>query len=141
MFFDLENTYITDRSVAEKQEIPREYAYDFTKQEIIMENGSPKIVEGVHAIKIWIYKCLKVQRGRFPAYSFNYGQDYEDIIGETMTYEVAKAESKRMTEEALKPNKNILSLSNFEYQRVNDTFVLSFIANTLYGTLEMEVNV
>ena len=125
----------------EVKEIPREYKYDFNKREIILQHGSPRLVEGVEAIKIWIYKTLLTQRGYYMAYSFNYGQDYEDLIGSGLSIEALKSEAKRMTEEALFDNENILKIEDFDASISGDKIEISFTAITKYGNIGMEVQI
>ena len=125
----------------EVKEIPREYKYDFKKKEIILEHGSPTWVEGVEAIKIWIYKTLLTQRGYYMAYSFEYGQDYEDLIGSGLSVAALKSEVKRMTEEALFDNENILKIEDFDATIKADRIEISFVAITTYGNIGMEVTI
>lgn len=127
--------------IEEVKEIPREYKYDFKRKEIVMVNGSPRLVEGVEAIKIWIYKTLLTQRGYYMAYSFDYGQDYEDLIGSGLSIEALKSEAKRMTEEALFDNENILKIEDFDASISGDKIEISFTAITKYGNIGMEVQI
>lgn len=135
--FDL---YKEDTQSSEEA-IPREYKYDFTERKFALSNGSPQWVEGLEAIKIWIYKTLLTQRGYFMAYSFEYGQDYEDLIGSELSIAALKSEAKRITEEALFDNKNILKLEEFDAKISGDKIEISFIAITKYGNINMEVNI
>lgn len=121
--------------------VPREFKYDFKTHEIILVNGSAQWVEGLEAIKIWIFKTLLVQRGKYMAYSFNYGQDYEDLIGSGLSAAALTSEAKRMTEEALFDNENIIKIEEFEANIGKDKVELSFIAVTQYGNATMEVNI
>ena len=121
--------------------IPREYKYDFNERKIALVNGSPQWVEGLEAIKVWMYKTLLTQRGYFMAYSFNYGQDYEDLIGSGLSIAALKSEAKRMTEEALFDNENILKIEEFDANIKKDKIEISFVAITKYGNINMEVNV
>lgn len=75
------------------------------------------------------------------AYTFNYGQDYEDLIGSGLSVAALKSEVKRMTEEALLDNECILKLENFDAVISKDKIQISFIAVTTYGNVTMEVNV
>lgn len=122
-----------------KEAVQREYKYDFTESKIALCNGSPEYVEGLEAIKIWIYKTLLTQRGYYMAYSFEYGQDYEDLIGSDFSQEALQSEAKRMTEEALFINKNILKIEEFDSKIDGDKFEIRFIVITTYGKLNMEV--
>lgn len=128
-------------NISTKEEIPREYKYDFNQRKISLVNSSPQWVEGIEAIKIWIYKTLLTQRGYYMAYSFEYGQDYEDLIGSGLSIAALKSEAKRMTEEALFDNKNIIKLQDFNANISGDKIEISFIAVTRYGSINMEVTV
>lgn len=128
-----------EESTATSKSIPREYKYDFKERKIALVNGSPQWVEGLEAIKIWIYKTLLTQRGYFMAYSFNYGQDYEDLIGSDLSMEALKSEAKRMTEEALFDNENILKIEDFNAILSSSKIEISFVAITTYGNITMEV--
>lgn len=130
-----------EESEATSKSIPREYKYNFDERKITLVNGSPVWVEGLEAIKIWIYKTLLTQRGYFMAYSFNYGQDYEDLIGSGLSIAALKSEAKRMTEEALFDNDNILKLEEFDATINLDKIEISFVAITKYGNINMEVTV
>ena len=130
-----------EESTTTSKSIPREYKYDFVERKIALVNGSPQWVEGLEAIKIWIYKPLRTQRGYYMAYTFNYGQDYEDLIGSGLSVAALKSEVKRMTEEALLDNECILKLENFDAVISKDKIQISFIAVTTYGNVTMEVNV
>ena len=134
--FDLYNEY-----QQEKEYIPREFKYDFERKEIVIKNGSPLYVEGLDAIKIWIYKTLLVQRGFYIAYSFNYGQDYEELIGNPLSYEAIKAEAKKMTEEALFRHKSITKITNFDFKINESKFDITFAVSTTYGEINMEVTI
>ena len=139
--FDLKtNTTGTSPTSSTTSTIPREFDYDFTTGQIILENGSPRIVEGVYAVKIWIYKALSVQRGKYEAYSFNYGQDYEDLIGSGLTLDALKSEARKTTENALYQNPDILKLYNFNFSIESDKIIVSLTAETKYGNITMEVN-
>ena len=128
-----------EESITISKSIPREYKYDFVERKIALVNGSPQWVEGLEAIKIWIYKTLLTQRGYFMAYSFNYGQDYEDLIGSDLSMEALKSEAKRMTEEALFDNENILKIEDFNAILNSSKIEISFVAITTYGNITMEV--
>lgn len=135
--FDLYKEESTDTT----ESIPREYKYDFAERKIALVNGSPQWVEGLEAIKIWIFKTLLVQRGKYMAYSFNYGQYYEDLIGSGFSAAALTSEAKRMTEEALFDNENIIKIEEFEANIGKDKVELSFVAVTKYGNTTMEVNI
>ena len=121
----------------EIEEPPREYAWDIETEQFIIEDGCIPIVEGVEAIKIWIYKCLKTIRGKYDAYDWSFGHDITFLIEQNFTRDFVISEAKRMTEEALLRNKYIKSLQNIEVSIIDKTLQISFIAITNYGNLDI----
>ena len=98
-----------------------------------MRDGKLVECDGIAAIKIWIEKILRTEKGRYPIYNdTEYGCHLEDlIIGNSYTAEFIEAELKREIEDALKQNLQITSVTNFEITR--DT-------NAITVTLEVVLN-
>ena len=42
-----------------------------------------QVVEGVSALKGWIYFALRIARYRYPIYSWKYGSELETLIGKS----------------------------------------------------------
>lgn len=123
-------------------EIPREYAWDFSTNNFRLVNGKVQIVEGVEAIKIKVYKALMTQRYRYPIYSWDYGHELEDLIGQGYSKELTEAEAKRLVEEALKEYFDkgwITEIKDFETSFLGDELSISFTIVTPYG--EEQINV
>lgn len=129
--FDVEDLEI---ETEEEEETPREYEIDFSTGEL-----TGRIVEGLDAIKVWIYLALRVPRYRHVIYSWDYGNELETLVGQGYTQDHLELEVNRMLEEALLINENILSIDNLEVTQESDKISVSFTANTLYG--EVDVNV
>lgn len=129
--FDVEDLEI---ETEEEEETPREYEIDFSTGEL-----TGRIVEGLDAIKVWIYLALRVPRYRHVIYSWDYGNELETLVGQGYTKDHLELEVNRMLEEALLINENILSIDNLEVTQESDKISVSFTANTLYG--EVDVNV
>lgn len=131
-------TYIEEdqelESYVEETKTLREYGIDFDTGKL-----TGKIVEGLEAIKVWIWLAMKIVRYRYVIYSWDYGNENEELIGKGYTDEHIKSEVERMTEDALLINPNITSITDIEVLRSNDKLSASFIANTLYG--EVKINV
>jgi hypothetical protein len=126
----------TDETVAveETVTVPREYGIDFDTGQL-----TGKMVEGAEAIKAWIYNVLRTQRYRFNIFSWDYGNELEDLIGQSYTQEYLNVEAKRMVEDCLSVNEYITSIDNFSVDLIDDKLSISFTANTLFG--EVKVNV
>lgn len=106
------------------------YLFDFDKGDFVIRDGKLIECDGVEAIKVWIEKILRTEKGRFKIYdNTEYGCHLEDlIIGNSYTMEFIEAELKREIEEALLQHPKIQSINSF---------VLSRNSNSI--TVEMEV--
>ena len=113
--------------------IPKEYGIDFKTGQLTGE-----IVEGLEAVKVWIWLVLQTPRYRYYIYTWDYGNEFEDLIGKGYTEEYIEAEAQRMTEDCLLVNENIQSITEFSVNMAGDTLTVSFTANTIYGEIEFK---
>lgn len=113
--------------------IPKEYEIDFKTGQL-----TGRIVEGLEAIKIWIWLALQTPRYRYYIYTWDYGSEFEDLIGQGYTKEYIEAEAQRMTEDCLLINENIQSISDFSVSIENEKVTISFTANTIYGAIRFD---
>ncbi len=114
----------------EETKPPKEYEIDFVTGQL-----TGKIVEGLAAIKIWIWLALQIPRYRYYIYSWDYGNEYEDLIGQGYTEEYIETEALRITEDCLLINEHIQSITDFTTTVVNEKLTISFTANTIYGEI------
>lgn len=97
--------------------------------------------DGLEAIEQAIYKILNTERYEHLIYSFNYGVEIEDLIGQDITY--IKADLKRRVEEALTQDDRIERIENFSITlgEEKDQLIISFDAITVSGVLNIESGV
>lgn len=119
--------------------IPREYTWDFEKNDFQLKDGKFQVVEGIEALKIWIWKAIKTSRYTYPIYSDNYGQELDKLIGEGLSKSLAESEAKRLTLECLKDNEHILSIRSFSVDKSNDVLSITFTAITDCGEVTIDV--
>ena len=92
--------------------VAKEIAIDFNTGEPIIKNGDFVVVEKNEAIKVWCYYALKIPKGRFLAFTNNYGSELEEkIIGKQYNSDTQK-QVKRIVEDCLLVNKYIKSIDN-----------------------------
>ena len=118
---------------------PKEYAWDFEKNDFKLKDGKFQIVEGIEALKIWIWKALKTSKFTYPIYSDAYGQELEKMVGKGLSKSLAESEAKRLTLECLKENEHILSIKNFKINKVKDILNITFTAITDCGEVIIDV--
>lgn len=114
----------------QKCRVPKEYGINFHTGQLTGE-----IVEGAEAIKVWIWLALQTPRYRYYAYSWDYGSEFENLIGQGYSEEYIETEMRRMTEDCLLINENIQSISNFSVSIKDSALCVSLTANTLYGDI------
>lgn len=129
--------YIEDEAIltGPEEEIkpPREYGVDFSTGQL-----TGGIVEGKEAIKVWIWLALQTPRYRHYIYTWDYGNEFEELIGRGYTEEYTEAEAQRMTEDCLLVNGDIQGITGFGVSMENDGLTISFMANTIYGGIEFK---
>ena len=119
--------------------IYREIAWDFEKNEPIIENGEFKIVEENEAIKVWVYLALLTNNKQYPIYSWDYGSEVKELIGKDYTKALVEAEAKRLIEECLLINPYILEVEVVNTSFIDTTLTCDIKITTIYG--DMEVNI
>ena len=139
MAFSFIDGITSDQIVAAWQPF-REYEWSLDTNEFVITNGQVSILEGAPALKIWIYKTLLTQRGRYRAYTWDYGNDLDSLIlaGGTVR-DVLVSEARRITEEALLMNEHIRSLKNFTAWLDDSVLHIEFTAVTDSGEIEVGI--
>ncbi len=127
---------ISNGAVSVSRKTPKEYGIDFETGQL-----TGKIVEGLEAIKVWIWCCLKTERYRFPIYSWQYGSEFEQYIGEAVSDDFLQGDCKTETEEALKTNPWILGITDFAAGMEGSHLRLSFTVETRLGEVKMDTYV
>ena len=98
-----------------------------------------RIVEGLEAVKAWIYLALSTDRYHFQQYSWDYGNELSTLIGTTTDQEYISMEAKRLVEECLYQNSHITEINDFVATIENDKLSMSFTVETDYGEVEISV--
>ncbi|WP_394869652.1 DUF2634 domain-containing protein [Clostridioides difficile] len=117
----------------------REVAWNFEKDEPIIENGDFKVVEGNEAIKVWVYKCIKTNRYEHEIHSWDYGTELSELIGQKYSKGLTESEASRYIKEALLVNPYILDVNISNTRFTDDLLSVDIQISTIYG--EVEVNV
>ena len=117
----------------------REGAWDFKTDQAIFEDGSPKIVTGNEAIKVWVYKAIKTTRYHYEIYTWNYGCEIESLLGKGFQFGFIESETKRFVREALSVNPYITYIAKIDVTFEKDTLRVYVELETIYGSLNIYV--
>ncbi|MBQ0079699.1 MAG: DUF2634 domain-containing protein [Eubacterium sp.] len=118
------------------QKIPKEYDIDFSTGQLTGET-----VEGLGALKVWIWHCVHSERFRYAIYSWQFGTEFEQYIGTTVSDEYLQSDCQAEIEEALMVNDYIIGIDDFEANLTNDTLHIKFTVETTLGEIEVDEDV
>lgn len=115
-------------------EIPsKDFALDISNEKI---NG---VVEQLEQVKQSIYFILNTERYEHLIYSWDYGVEFADLIGQPHSYVIPEVE--RRVTEALTQDDRISAVSEFVFEKNKDKLHVTFVVSTIFGDVESEVNV
>lgn len=97
----------------------KSFLFDFDTGDFVVRDGKLIECDGIEAVKVWIEKILRTEKGRFKIYdNTEYGAKLEDlIIGNSYSVAFIESELKREIEDALLQNPQIRSVSNIQITR------------------------
>lgn len=102
-----------------------------------------EIIEGtcdeIEAIKQAIYCILNTERFEHLIYSWNYGVEIKNLIGEKSTYVIPELE--RVIKEALIQDDRIEDVTDFEFTQNKNIFNAKFKVITKFNDIEVEKEV
>ena len=111
--------------------VAKEIAIDFSTGNPIIKNNDYVIVEKNEAIKVYCYYALKIAKGRFLAFTNNYGSELEEkIIGKQYNSDT-HSKVKRIVEDCLLVNPYIKSIDNVQVE-FNDKLTIEIELTTVY---------
>ena len=116
-----------------EEELPQfvDYAYINGKFTRLVEN---------EAIKAWAKRALLTRRYAFDAYSWDYGSELEDLIGDsTNTQQFAESQVVTYIEECLLVNPYIEAIVDMNVEIDGSKLTVDFILETVYG--EVGINI
>ncbi|UEL47360.1 DUF2634 domain-containing protein [Terrisporobacter hibernicus] len=128
-------------TIEEALPLLKEVAWNFEQDKpIINSNGTVEFVEGIEALKIWIYKAIKINRYEHEIYSWDYGCEINELIGESIySRDHIELESQRYIEECLLINPYINSISFDEIRYENGIVKATFQVDSYYGEVDISV--
>ena len=110
------------------------YKINFEEKRIIGE------IDDLEAVKQAVYKILHTERFNSLLYSWDYGVEFENLIGKD--YDFILGDLQRRIEEALLQDDRIERIENVKVnKKQNDSIDVSFIVVSKYGNVTMGVNI
>lgn len=135
--------YIENINISTNTDLPmfKEYAWDFDNDGFIIQDGELVVLQGNEALRVWIYKTLKTQKYRYLAYSFYYGNEFEQLINKGYDKELVSIELKKFVEKCLLVNEYITSIDSVDLELEDEKLIGTINLTTVYSSMETEVDV
>lgn len=125
-----------------KEDLTIEEKFNNTYKLDIEKNTIEGNCDGIEAMKQTIYCILNTERFKYLMYSWDYGIEIENLIGEQSTYVIPELE--RVIKEALMQDDRIEDIVEFTFSQTSkNVIVVTFKVITILGNVmvEKEVNV
>lgn len=106
------------------------YKVDFEKCTIV------GFCDEIQALKQAIYLILNTERYEYLIYSWNYGVEFESVIGKNK--EIEESEYRRVIKEALLQDDRVLDVDNFIFNYEKDGVTIGFTVFSIYGEINLE---
>ncbi|MER0321523.1 DUF2634 domain-containing protein [Clostridioides difficile] len=126
--YDIEDVSIINFNV--RQEPSKTFKLNIEKSKI---DG---ICDDVEALKQTIFLILNTERYQHLIYSWNYGVELNDLIGEPISFVIPELE--RRIKEALIQDDRVENVDNFEFQNVKCKVHCKFTVYSKYGNIKAE---
>ena len=81
-----------------------------------------------------VYLILSIERYQYPIYSYNYGVELADLIGQPQDF--VMSEVKRRITEALTQDDRIESVDEWAFETTQKAVIVTFTVHTIFGDIE-----
>jgi len=96
-------------------------------------------IDRLEALRQAVYLILSTERYDRLIYSWNYGREFKGLIGQPR--EFVLSELKRCISEALLQDDRITAVDAFEFTAGKDTVHAAFTVHSIFGEMEVEIDV
>lgn len=119
----------------------REYAYNFETNDFIVDpvTNDLVVVTGIDALEVWIYKAILTDRFEYHIYSWDYGTELTDLVGQKFSKGLTESEAFRYIKEALMINPYINDVDNLGVTFDGDTVTIKIAVDSVYGGVKINV--
>ena len=94
-------------------------------------------LDGLEAMKQAIFLILQTERFRYAIYSWNYGVEMQNLLGESMS-PYLQARIQKAIEDALMADDRVLAVENFTFSKERHALRVTFRVETTEGDIESE---
>ena len=126
---------------AEDLPLYRDWAVDWETGAFALKGGRPYLISGTEALKNWVRCALHGESVRYlhSAHSSAYGNQLEELLGESMDRGILENRLRKEIRETLLVSPYITGVDGFVFSRKGAGVAVRFAVHTLYETIEEEV--
>lgn len=133
--FDDTEEFIVSEDDETEDYVVRDFEIDW---ETLTLTGN--IVEGVDAIAMWVQNALRTKRYEWLIYSWDFGEEYTELLGYSYTQEYLENEVERLISECINEHPYISGLENLEIEIIDKHLLhITFTLITDFGEVEIDV--
>lgn len=115
-------------------EIQNQPSYTFRLN--ITDESIKGFVDDLQAVQQAIFLILNTQRYQYLIYDWNYGVEFDDLIGSEKNYAIVQIQN-RITD-ALLQDDRIEAVVDFEFQTNKKSITAYFVVKTIFGDIETQ---
>ena len=115
-------------------EIVNQPSYTFKLN--INDENIKGFVDDLQAVKQAIFLILNTQRYQYLIYNWDYGVEFDDLIGSEKNYAIVQIQS-RITD-ALLQDDRIEAVVDFEFKTNKKSITAYFVVKTIFGDIETQ---
>lgn len=114
------NQPIREKIISTSTELGNTPFFDYQNKQIILENGSPKLISNVEAVRQWIVLFITTPKDKYKIYNgTNFGTSIRKLFGrKTLNNGYEEAEVEREIREGLPLCPAISRVTNFNMEKI-----------------------
>lgn len=105
----------------------------------VWEGGDPVFVTGLEAVRGWAWRAIDTARYRYSVFSWSYGCELEDLVGQPYRADTKRSEAERYVKEALLVSPYIREVQVTETSFDGSTMHITAELTTVYGRASIHV--
>lgn len=117
----------------------RDVAMDYEKGVPLFAGGNPVVVSGLEAVKSWAWRAIQTARYRYSSFSWDYGCELENLVGQPYGQDTRRSEAVRYVREALEVCPYITSAQAVVEGLEGSSLHIRVVMRTVYGDGTLEV--
>lgn len=127
------------QSAAAALPLLRDVAMDYEKGAPLFAGGNPVVVSGLEAVKSWAWRAIQTARYRYSSFSWDYGCELENLVGQPYGQDTRRSEAVRYVREALEVCPYITSAQASVEGLEGSSLHIRVVMRTVYGDGTLKV--